>query len=120
MTGLVEGKKTMFLIDKKDIPVNRCMDVTYGRLGVEYCPEKSDPYRTQLTVGSDRVNYPGDCGTPTVSLTTVELLPNSIVSTLSTHFMTIDIKGFYLNTPMAQSEYMRLKLSNLPESVVQQ
>ena len=33
--------------------------------------------------------------------------------------MKIDIKKFYLDTPMARSEYMRLKLRNLPKSVVQ-
>ena len=33
--------------------------------------------------------------------------------------MTIDVKDFYLNTPIAQSEYLRLKLKDLPESVVQ-
>ena len=33
--------------------------------------------------------------------------------------MIIDAKDFYLNTPMARSEYMHLKLSNLPKSVVQ-
>ena len=35
-------------------------------------------------------------------------------------FMTTDVKDFYLNTPMARSEYMRLKIGNLPKSVVQQ
>ena len=50
----------------------------------------------------------------------MKLLLNIIVSTINTHFMTIDIKYFYLNTPMARSEYMRLKLSDLPERVVQQ
>ena len=34
--------------------------------------------------------------------------------------MTIDVKDLYLNTPMAQSEYMCLEQSDLPESVVQQ
>ena len=86
---------------------------------MEYCPEKSDPYRTRLTVGGDRVNYPGDFITPTVILTTVKLLLNRIVSTLDVHFMTIDIKDFYLNNPIAWSEYMSLKLSGLPKSVVQ-
>ena len=66
------------------------------------------------------MNYPGDCGTPTVGLTTVKLLPNSIFSTLNAKSMTIDIKYFYLNTPMARSDYMHLKLSKLTESVVQQ
>ena len=34
--------------------------------------------------------------------------------------MTIDIKDFYLNTPMSRYEYMRLKLSDLPEDFVKQ
>ena len=32
--------------------------------------------------------------------------------------MTIDIKDFYLNTLMAQYEYMRLKLCSIPEEVI--
>ena len=71
-------------------------------------------------MGGDRVNHPGDCGAPTVGLTPVKLLLNIIVSTLNAKFMTIDINYFYLNTPMSRSKYMRLKLSDLPESVVQQ
>ena len=31
--------------------------------------------------------------------------------------MTIDIKDFYLNTPMARYEYMRLKICDIPEEV---
>ena len=53
-----------------------------------------------------------------MSLTTVDLLLNRIVSTLNTHFMTIDIKDFYLNITMARSEYMRLKLSDLTKIIV--
>ena len=53
-----------------------------------------------------------------MELTTVKLLLSSIVSKLNAKFMTIDIKDFYLNTLMAQSEYMCLKISNLPESVL--
>ena len=68
----------------------------------------------------DRVNYLVDCVTPTLNLTTVKLILNNIVSTLNAHFMTINIKDFYLNTPMACSEYMHLKLSDLPKSMVQQ
>ena len=94
MPCIVEGTNTMSFIDKQDIPVNRWKDVTYGRVVVEYCPDKSDPYRTRLTIGGDRVNYPGYCGTPKVRLTTVKLLLNSIVSAINAHFMTMDIKGF--------------------------
>jgi hypothetical protein len=38
----------------------------------------------------------------------VKLLINSTISTPNTKYMTMDIKDFYLNTPMARYEYMRL------------
>ena len=108
--GQAEGTNTIYFIDKANIPVERWKDVTYGRVVVAYRPEKSDPYQTRLAVGGNLISYPGDCGTPTVDLLTVKLLLNSIISTVGAKFMTIDIKDFYLNTPMARYEYMRLKL----------
>ena len=95
-------------------------DVTYGRVVVDYRPEKSDPYRTRLTVGGDRVNYLGYYGTHTADLIAVKLLLSSLVLTPDAKFMTISVKDFYLNTPMARRNYMHLKLSDLTESVVQQ
>ena len=73
---------------------------------MNYRPEKSDPYCTRLTVGGDRLNYLGDCGTPTVDLLTVKILLNGVISTPNAKFPTIDIKDFYLNIAMARSEYM--------------
>ena len=46
---------------------------------------------TQLTVGGDRINYPGDVSTPTASLLTVKLLVNSVISTEGSDFTTLDI-----------------------------
>ena len=66
------------------------------------------------------MKYPVDCGTPTVDLTTVKILLNGLVSTPNTKFMTIYVKYFYFNTMMSRSEYMRLKISDLPENMVQQ
>ena len=48
----------------------------------------------------------------------VKLLLNSVISTPDAKFMTIDIKDFYLNTPMDRFKYMKLKLSDLPEDIV--
>ena len=117
MPGKAEGTNTIYFIDKADIPAERWKDVTYGRVVVAYRPKKSNPYRTRLTVGGNLIAYPGDCGTPTVDLLTVHFLLNSIISTPGTKFMTIEIKDFYLNTPMARYEYMRLKLCDIPEDV---
>jgi hypothetical protein len=61
---------------------------------------------------------PGDCGTPTVDIITVKLHLNSIISTKNARYCTIDLKGFYLNTPMDQPEYMRMKISNIPLNFV--
>ncbi len=69
--------------------------------------------------GGDRVHYPGNAGTPTADLITVKLLINIIISTTGAKFMTMDINDFYLNIPMVQYEYMRPKLSNMPDDVIE-
>ena len=71
-------------------------------------------------MGGDRINYPGDGGTPTACLLTVKLLVNSVVSTAGAELMTLDIKNFYLNTPLARYKCLRLKLTNLPEDVIKE
>ena len=92
--------------------------MTYGRIVINYCPEKRDPNRVRLTVGSDVINCPGDYGTPTADMITVKMLLNSVMSTKGAKFMSIYIKNFYLNTPMAQYEYMRLKITELPQDFI--
>ena len=72
----------------------------------------------RLVAGGDRVHYPGDAGTPTANLLTVKLLINSIISTPGAKFFTMDIKDFYLNTPMTRYEYMRLQIADMPEDVI--
>jgi hypothetical protein len=71
---------------------------------------KKDKYRTRITMGRNLINYPGDCGTPTADLLTVELLLNSIISTPNATFMTLNLKDFYLMTPMKRYEYFCMKL----------
>ena len=92
--GRFKGTDTTFFIDRADIPEDCWKYVTYGRIFVSYRPEKADPNRTRLTVGGDRVNYPGDCGTPTTDILTFKLLLNSTISTPGDRFMNIDIKDF--------------------------
>ena len=94
--------------------------VTYGRIVCDFHPGKAEKNRTWLTVGGDIINYPHDCGTPTADLLTIKLLFNSIISTKGASFMTLDIKNFYLNTPMERFEYMRLKVIDIPEDVVEE
>ena len=66
------------------------------------------------------IKYPGDVITPTLCLLTVKLLVNSVISTEGAEFMTLDIKNFYLNTPLARYEYLRLKLSHFPDDFIEE
>eukprot|EP00804_Cyclotella_cryptica_P000163 CCRYP_017463-RA/>CCRYP_017463-RA protein AED:0.42 eAED:0.49 QI:0/-1/0/1/-1/0/1/0/288 len=116
--GTVKGTNTIVFIAYNEIPPQRRKDVTYGRIVANYGPEKEDPYLIRLTVGGNKITYPGDCGTPTADMLTTKILLNSVISTKGARFMTIDIKDFYLNTPMVRPEYMRLKLSDIPDHII--
>ena len=96
------------------IPLDRRRHITYGKTVVTYRPEKEDPNRTRLTVGGNRIVYPGDISPSTVEIMTVKMHLNSVISTKGAKYCTFDIKDFYLNTPMEQPEFMRMKLSKLP------
>ncbi len=66
------------------------------------------------------INYPGDCGTPMADLLMVKLLFNSVISSPQAKFMCIDIKNFYLCTPMSQYEYFRMKLEFFPDDIIKE
>jgi hypothetical protein len=59
-------------------------------------------------------------GTPTADMTLVKILLNSANSTKAARCVTLDIKDFYLNTPMKRYEYMRLKLVDIPEEIIEE
>ena len=52
----VKVTNTIFFIPKEYLPAARWKGVTYGRIVVNYCPEKSNPNRFRLTVGGDCIN----------------------------------------------------------------
>jgi hypothetical protein len=109
------GTNMTILIRRDGVPINRCKDIMYGHVCVNYRPEKANPNCTCLTIGSNHITYPGDCGSPTVDMVTVKIHLNSVVSTKGACYCTINLKDFYLNTPMARPEFMRMKLAELPK-----
>ena len=74
--------------------------------------------RVRGTAGGDRVAYNGNVSADTASLPTIKLLWNAVCSEHA-KWMTIDIKDFYLGTPMAAPEYMRVALKHIPLAVQQ-
>lgn len=114
------GTNTMTPIKYIDVPEDRRKDITYGRLVVDHRPQKTEPDRTRLTVGGNRINYPDSVATPTAELQTVKLLFNSVLSTPGAKFMCLDIGNFYLGTHMERPEFMFLPLDLIPEEMQQQ
>ena len=110
----------MRFIREQEVPKQRKKDVTYGSFVCNVRPEKKEQNRTRFTVGRDEINYPGEVGTPTAEMMVAKILFNSVVSTPGARFMTMDISYFYLNTPLKQPEYLRVKLSDIPEEIIVQ
>ena len=81
-------------------------------------PNKAKVHRTRLTVGGDKVHYPGDVCTPTADLTMVKMHINSVVSTRGAQDMTLEVKNFYLNMPMVRYEYVRIKIDDIPDKII--
>ena len=64
-------------------------------------------YRVRGTYGGNITDYIGPTAAQTADMVSIKLLLNAAVSE-SAKFMTIDIKDFYLGTPMEKKEYMRI------------
>ena len=94
-------------------------DVTYGSFSCDFKPNKEEKECTRLTAGGNRINYPDDCGTPTADTILFKIIINNLLSTPNVKCIMIDIKDFYLQTLMKRAEYMQLKISDIPEEVIQ-
>ena len=72
-----------------------------------------------VTIGGNNLDYLGLKATNMASLTTLKLLPNSVISTLNSRFMEMDIK-YEIGTPIARYEYMRMPMDLIPDKVIKQ
>jgi hypothetical protein len=118
--GRVKGTNTIKFICKDQVPAERMKDVTYRSFSCNYKPNKEEKERTRLTAGGNRINYPDDCGTPTADMTHFKILINSILSTPKTKCIMMDIKDFYLRTPITRPEYMQIKITDILDEIIQQ
>ena len=116
--GRVKPTNTIQFIQKEEVPFDRIKDVTYGSFSCDIKPNKEKINCTRLTMGGDSINYPDDCGTPTADMILFKILVNSIISTPNAKCVMMDIKDFYLRTPVRQPEYMHLKLTNIPDEAI--
>ena len=109
---------TFNIINFDDIPIDRRGEITYTKLVCEFRDQKDDPNRTRITIGGNRICYPGDVGTPMSSLDLVKLIINSVFSRRNAKFACFDMKNFYLMTPMDRPEYVHIKFTDIPKEFV--
>jgi len=72
----------------------------------------------RFAIGSNKVDYKGDCRTKTADLTTAKILFNHVISTPDAKFMTLDNKDFYLNADMPHYECMWIPVSSIPTKIM--
>jgi hypothetical protein len=113
----IPGTDTCFFIELKNIPKDR--KITYGKIVCDYKPHKKEKERVRLTVGHNRLDYSGDVATSTADITTFKILINSTLSTKDAAMMMMDIKSYYLGTPLPRFEYMKILLSRFPDKIIQ-
>jgi hypothetical protein len=91
---------------EKNIPNDR--KITYGKIVCDCKPHKKEKERVWLTVGGDILDYSGDVATSRADITTFKILINSTLSTEDAAMMVMDIKNYYLGTPLPRFEYMKM------------
>ena len=114
------GTNTIEFIAANQLPPN--VKTTYASFVCDIKPFKAETHRVRMVVGGDKLHYDDDAGAPAASLLETKLLINSVVSDASkgAKFMTLDIKDFFLATPMPTPEYMKISLTSVPEDIITQ
>ena len=116
--GRINGTNTVRFIHKREIPKGK--RPTYARFVCDIRPHKTEKYRVRMTVGGNLIEYPFSVYTRTTDIVTAKILFNSVLSTPGAKFLTMDIKNYYLNTPMDMPEYMKIHISLIPEEIMKE
>jgi hypothetical protein len=103
-----KGTNSIFVMTHKEIIcILKLQTVTYACIAVDFCPQKADPHRIQITAGGNLINHPGKLLTRTADLTTSKLMWNSFLSTGGAKYLCLDIENFYLSAPLDRYKYMK-------------
>jgi hypothetical protein len=113
----IPGTDTCFFIKLTNVPKGR--NITDDKIVCDYKPHKKENECVRLAVGGDILDYSGDVATSTADMATFKILINSNLSTKDATAMMMDIKNYYLGTPLPRFEYMKMLLSRFPEEIVQ-
>ena len=113
----VSSTDTIEFITKEQVPKGR--DVTYATFVLDYRPLKEEQCWIRIVVGGDRLSYQSDAGSPATDMVETKIIVNSTISDAhkGARFMTMDIKDFFLASPMTRDEFMKVKYKYFPEDI---
>ena len=69
-------------------------------------------------MGGNRIAHEGDTATPTASISTIKMHWNSVLSTPNAHYITLDVKDFYLSSKLNEHEHMFIELALIPDDFI--
>jgi hypothetical protein len=119
MKKLIPG--IMHAVHLTDIAPDRRRDIIYFNPVVKekLRDDSTIDYRVRGTVGGDTLKgkLPFDTSAFTAELEVVKILLQSSVSDGS-HIMTLDLKDYYLNSPMHRPEYLRISKKHLTPDLI--
>ncbi len=105
-----------------EIPSDRHRDVVlyYNPVVKQKLTDGQIQFRVRGTTGGNLLLIPYDVSARTADLDVVKLLMHSVISS-NRQWMTIDIKDYYLGTPLPSSryEYLRIPLRMIPSAVLE-
>jgi hypothetical protein len=72
-----------------------------------------------MTAGGDQLDYPDNASSPAVAMLDAKLYINSTFSDAhkGARYLGIDIKTYYLRTPMKYYQYIRVHAKMIPQEV---
>ena len=111
------GTDTIELIFHKYKPKDRRS--THVRAVWNIRPQKSETPRTRLIAGGKLIDYLGEFSTPTSDLNTMKLHVNSTIADVTSRYMCMDVKYFYLNNQMYRDKYILIHISMIPQEFVE-
>ena len=115
----IQGTGTIFPILKYAIP--KYHKVAYASFVCNIRLQKKETHRVRMTAGGERLNYPVNPSSPAVSILDAKIKINSTISNAKNgaRYMVINIKNFYLGTPMEYYQYLHMHHILIPEEVME-
>jgi hypothetical protein len=87
---------------------------------VDIRPNKAETHHVHLTVRGNLIQYPAGVSRTSSDLTTSKCLWNITISTEGAMYMCLDVKKFYLGTPMDSFQYTPIPIKLIHQEIIEE